>query len=260
VKPIVLDVRDLTVHYMSSPVLWDIHCSIPAGHLVSIMGPNGAGKTTFIKAVLGLLIGTTGVVKLLNHSIDKVRKRIAYVPQRGDVDWDFPITVRELVEMGCYPKRGLFRSLRQEDRKSVDDALDRLGLQDLAKKQIGRLSGGQQQRAFLARAIAQDADLYFLDEPFSGVDHISEQIIIDLLKSMRHTGKTIFIVHHDLVSAAKYFDYLILLNTRLIASGPFKKVFTTENLRMAYGQGITLIEEVLKMSQDVLQGFSNGSV
>jgi manganese/zinc/iron transport system ATP- binding protein len=252
--PAALEVRDLTVHYGPTPVLWDIDVAVPQGHLVGIMGPNGAGKTTFIRAILGLISGSTGVVRLLNHTLKAARRRTAYMPQRGEVDWDFPLTVRELVEMGCYPRRGLFRPLRREDRHHVDKSLEVLDLTSLASSQIASLSGGQQQRAFLARALAQDAELYFLDEPFAGIDQVSEQILVDVLRSMRREGKTIFVVHHDLVTAGKYFDWAILLNTRLVAAGPMRRTFTFENLRLTYGPNLTLVEEVVK----VLQTFAEG--
>lgn len=254
--PLALDVRGLTVHYGVSPILWDVHLEVPSGHLVGIMGPNGAGKTTFIKAILGLIDGTTGVVRMMNHKLSAVRRKIAYVPQRELVDWDFPMTVRELVEMGCYPKRGLFRSLTKEDSLNVEKSLELLGLTSMARAQIGQLSGGQQQRAFLARAIVQDAEVYFLDEPFEGIDQVSEQILMDVLRSMRREGKTIFVVHHDLVTAGKYFDWAILLNTRLVADGPMRRVFTAENLRLTYGKNLALVEEVVKMLSSFAEGRS----
>jgi manganese/zinc/iron transport system ATP- binding protein len=253
-KPAALDVQGLMVHYGASPILWDVHLSVPSGHLVGIMGPNGAGKTTFIKAVLGLLEGTTGIVRLLGHKLDAIRRKIAYVPQRELVDWDFPMTVRGLVEMGCYPKRGLFRSLTREDHLRVEKALDLLGLAPLAKAQIGQLSGGQQQRAFLSRAIAQDAELYFLDEPFEGIDQVSEHILVEVLRTLRNQGKTIFVVHHDLVTAGKYFDWAIFLNTRLIANGSMRRIFTSENLHLTYGKNLAVVEEVVK----ILSAFAEG--
>ncbi len=253
-KPAALDVQGLMVHYGVSPIVWDVHLSVPTGHLVGIMGPNGAGKTTLIKAILGLLEGTTGAVRLLGHKVDAIRRKIAYVPQREIVDWDFPMTVRDLVEMGCYPRRGLFRPLRREDHHSVDKALKLLGLSSLSHAQIGELSGGQQQRAFLSRAIAQNADLYFLDEPFQGIDQVSEQILIDVLCSLKREGKTIFIVHHDLVTAGKYFDWAILLNTRLVACGPMHKVFTAENLYLTYGRNLAIVEEVVKILSTFAEG------
>jgi manganese/zinc/iron transport system ATP- binding protein len=253
-EPLALDVRGLTAHFGSSPVLWDINLEVPRGHLVGIMGPNGAGKTTFIKAILGLHEGTTGVIRLLHHHLNAVRKKIAYVPQKEVVDWDFPMTVYDLVEMGCYPKRGLFRSIRQEDKENVEKAIDQVGLLPYSSRQIGQLSGGQRQRAFLARAIVQEADLYFLDEPFSGIDQTSEQIIVLLLQKMRLEQKTIFVVHHDFISAGKYFDWVVLLNTRLVASGPFEAVFTPQNLRHTYGKDLALVEEVLKISSELATG------
>ena len=253
-KPPALSVQGLTVHYGSSPVLWDIDLDVPSGHLVGIMGPNGAGKTTLVKAILGLLEGTTGAVRVMDHKLDIVRRKIAYIPQRERFDWDFPMTVRDLVEMGCYPKLGLFRPLSREDRMHVDQALDLLGLSSLAHVQIGQLSGGQRQRSFLARALAQRAEMYFLDEPFEGIDQVSEQILVDILRSMKREGKTIFVVHHDLVTAGKYFDWAVLLNLRLVAHGPMRKVFTFDNLRLTYGNNLTLVEEVVAM----LTAFAEG--
>lgn len=253
-KPLALDVRGLMVHYRSSPILWDLHVAVPSGHLVGIMGPNGAGKTTFIKAILELIEGATGAVRLLGHRLEAIRRKIAYVPQRELVDWDFPMTVRDLVQMGCYPKRGLFRRLHREDHLRVERALELLGLSQLAKTQIGQLSGGQQQRAFLARAIAQDAELYFLDEPFVGIDLVSEQIVMDVLRSLQKEEKTVFIVHHDLVTAGKYFDWAILLNTRLVANGPMRQVFTSENLYLTYGKNLALVEEVVKILSTFAEG------
>ena len=252
--PLALEARGFTVHYGATPVLWDIDVAVPQGHLVGIMGPNGAGKTTFIKAVLGLIGGSTGFVRLLNHKLGAVRRRIAYMPQRGQVDWNFPMTVRELVEMGCYPRRGLFRPLQREDTHHVDRALEILDLTSLASSQIACLSGGQQQRAFLARSLAQDAELYFLDEPFTGIDQLSEQILVDVMRTMRREGKTLFVVHHDLVTAGKYFDWALLLNTHLVAAGPMHRAFTLENVRRTYGQNLTLVEEVTK----VLEAFAEG--
>lgn len=253
-KPAALDVRGLMVHYGASPIVWDLHLAVPSGHLVGIMGPNGAGKTTFIKAVLELLEGTTGVVRLLGHKLKTIRRKIAYVPQRELVDWDFPMTVRDLVEMGCYPKRGLFRPLQREDHQRVEKALDKLGLTSMTGVQIGELSGGQRQRAFVSRAIAQDADVYFLDEPFGGIDQVSEHILMEVLRDLRDEGKTIFVVHHDLVTAGKYFDWAILMNTRLIANGPMQKVFTSENLYMTYGKNLALVEDVVKILSTFAEG------
>lgn len=249
-----LEMTDVSVHYGTSPVLWDISLQVPKGTLVGILGPNGAGKSTLVKAVMGSLPISSGSIRLEGQSIDKMRRHIAHIPQRESVDWEFPITVRQLVEMGCYPKRGLFGRLQPEDIASVEWALELLGLASIADRYIRHLSGGQQQRAFLARALVQKADLYFLDEPFTGVDHVSEQIIVDTLKAMRLDGKTLFVVHHDLVTVEQYFDWLILLNTRLVASGPVKKVFTMDTIRATYGKTLALVEEVLKLSSEVIEG------
>lgn len=249
-----LDICDLNVHYGSTPILWDITLQVPAGSLVGIMGPNGAGKSTLVKTILGMVPSSSGTIQLLGKPLENMRKHIAHIPQRECVDWEFPITLRKLVEMGAYPKRGLFGKLLPEDIAAVETAIEMLGLISVADRQISALSGGQQQRAFLARALVQDADLYFLDEPFSGVDHTSERIIVDTLKAMRLEQKTIFVVHHDLVTAEKYFDWLILLNTRLVASGRIKEVFTLDNLRLAYGQNVSLIEEVVKLAFQMQRG------
>jgi len=249
-----LDVQGLTVHYGSSPVLWDLNVSVPEGHLVGLIGPNGAGKTTFFKAILGLIKRVSGTVRLLGNSLESMRRRIAYVPQKETVDWTFPMRVRDLVEMGCYPGLGLFCPIGKKEKIAVDRALELLDLSFIENEQIGHLSGGQQQRSFLARAIVQDAALYFLDEPFAGIDQVSEQILVDVLREMRKQKKSIFIVHHDLLSAREYFDWAVLLNTRLIASGEINQVFTPEILRQTYGQKLSLIEDLLKISSDYSKG------
>ena len=249
-----LDVQGLSVHYGASPVLWDLTLSVPKGHLVGIMVPNGAGKTTFIRAVLELVRKSTGSVHLLGHRLNAVRKKIAYVPQRTQVDWNFPMTVYDLVLMGCYPLRGFFRRFLKEDYDAVDGALKLLGLTKLKTSQIGQLSGGQQQRVFLARSIVQKAEVYFLDEPFSGIDIVSEQILMEVLREIQNDGKTVFIVHHDLVTAEKYFDWVVLLNTALIANGLMAEVFTADNLTLAYGSNITLIEDLLRASSHLSRG------
>lgn len=247
-KDLALEVKGLSVHYGTIPVLWDIDLAIPPAQIVAIFGANGAGKTTLIRAILGFIDDVQGQVKILNHYLDAVRKRIAYLPQKETVDWSFPITVLELVTMGRFPKNGLFKKMHAEDRRLVEKALEITQLTPYADRHILQLSGGQQQRAFLARAIAQDADIYFLDEPFRAVDLVSEQIIIDVLRKMRDQKKTIFIVHHDLATAGKYFDWAILLNTRLVASGPFNQVFTEELLRLTYGKNFSFIENLMRNS------------
>lgn len=243
-------VRSLSAHYGVVPVLWDLSFSIPKGSLVGIMGPNGAGKSTLMKAILGLIPSIGSVSLLGERSLKSVHKKIAYVPQKEQVDWDFPITVRDLVEMGLYPKKGLFSRIREEDLRKVDEAIQIMGLKNLEKRQISQLSGGQQQRAFLARAWVQDAELYFLDEPFAGVDVTSEKIIIDVLKKLQNQGKTILVVHHDISVCREYFSWVLLLNTRLVAIGKTSDVMTDQNLRLTYGRHWQLAEDVM---QEALQ-------
>lgn len=239
-----LEVHDLTVAFDRKPVLWNIDLMLPQGKLVGIIGPNGAGKSTLIKAVMGLLPLSSGYVKLFDKPIDDVRKRISYVPQRESVDWDFPASVLDIVMMGRYGKLGLFRRPRKADRDVAMDCLRKVGMESFMNRQISQLSGGQQQRTFLARALAQQADIYFMDEPFAGVDAATEKAIINLLRTMTDEKKTVIVVHHDLQSVPKYFDYVIMLNTRLVAYGPTSSVFTQENLTSTYGGKLTLLADV----------------
>lgn len=240
----VLEVHDLTVSYDRKPVLWDIDLSLPKGQLIGIIGPNGAGKSTLIKAVMGLIPNSSGYIKIFDDELDNVRNRISYVPQRESVDWDFPASVLDVVLMGRYGKLGLFRRPRKADKEVAMDSLRKVGMDAYAKRQISQLSGGQQQRVFLARALAQQADLYFMDEPFAGVDAATETAIITLLREMTQKGKTVVVVHHDLQSAPQYFDWVILLNMRLVANGPTEDTFTTELLRETYGGKLTLLSDV----------------
>ena len=240
----VLEIHDLTVAYDKKPVLWDIDLSIPKGKLVGIIGPNGAGKSTLIKSIMGLVPNSSGYVKLFDKEIDKVRNDISYVPQRESVDWDFPASVMDVVLMGRYGKLGLFKRPRKADREVAMDALRKVGMEAYTQRQISQLSGGQQQRVFLARSLAQQAELYFMDEPFAGVDAATETAIINILKEMSAQQKTVIVVHHDLQSVAQYFDWVILINTRLIASGPTEDVFTKELLQETYGGKLTLLTEV----------------
>jgi manganese/zinc/iron transport system ATP- binding protein len=248
--PYALEISDLNVHYGLQPVLWDVCLSVPKGSMVGIIGPNGAGKSTLIRSVLGLVKQSTGIVRFLGKPLEAMRHSIAYIPQKECVDWTFPITVRELVTMGTYPKRGFLGRLSPKDIAAVEEAMELLGMASMADRHINQLSGGQQQRAFLARALVQNADLYFLDEPFRGVDHTSEQLLIDTLKAMKLEGKTIFVVHHDLLSAKRYFDWLILLNMRLVQSGPTRNVFTLEYLQQTYGEKLSLVEEALRLTEE----------
>jgi manganese/zinc/iron transport system ATP- binding protein len=239
-----LEVHDLTVAFDRKPVLWDIDLTLPQGKLVGIIGPNGAGKSTLVKAAMGLLPLSSGYVKLFDQPIDEVRKRISYVPQRESVDWDFPASVLDIVLMGRYGKLGLFKRPRKADRDVALDCLKKVGMESFANRQISQLSGGQQQRTFIARALAQQADIYFMDEPFAGVDAATEKAIINLLRSMTEAKKTVIVVHHDLQSVTQYFDWVILLNTRLVAFGPTATTFNQHNLQETYGGKLTLLADV----------------
>ncbi|NQZ77740.1 MAG: metal ABC transporter ATP-binding protein, partial [Ekhidna sp.] len=239
-----LEIHDLTVSYDKKPVLWGIDLSIPVGSLCGIIGPNGAGKSTLIKAIMGLAEMNSGYVKLFDQSLNTVRKRVSYVPQRESVDWDFPASVLDVVLMGRYSKLGLFKKPRKADREAALNALELVGMEPYAKRQISQLSGGQQQRVFLARALTQNADIYFMDEPFAGVDAATEKAIFQILQNLSKEGKTIIVVHHDLQSVETYFQWIILLNLRLVASGPTKEVFTPALLEETYGGKLTLLTEV----------------
>jgi manganese/zinc/iron transport system ATP- binding protein len=229
-------VHDLTVAYQDKPVLWDVDLTVPAGVLMAVVGPNGAGKTTLIKAVLGLLRPVSGEV-LVNGTPYSPRSRtIAYVPQRGTVDWDFPTTVADVVTMGTYGRLGWFRRPGKAERADAGAALGRVGMGGFSGRQISQLSGGQQQRVFLARALVQDAPVYLMDEPFQGVDAVTERAIVEILRELRSRGRTVLVVHHDLQTVPEYFDWVTLLNVRMIASGPVAEVFTPDNLRAAYGE------------------------
>ncbi|MCT4598167.1 MAG: metal ABC transporter ATP-binding protein [Vallitalea sp.] len=230
----VIEVEDMTVAYQVKPVLWDIDLRIPKGVLMAIVGPNGAGKSTLIKAMLDLVKPISGNTLFNGHSYKKQRKNIGYVPQRGSVDWDFPTTVLDVVLMGRYGHIGWIKRPRTLDKELATKALKQVGMEDFANRQISQLSGGQQQRVFLARAIVQDADIYFMDEPFQGVDAKTEKAIITILKEMRKQGKTVIVVHHDLQTVKEYFDWVTLLNVQLIACGPIEETFTDENLIKTY--------------------------
>lgn len=240
----VVEVHDLTVSYNNKPVLWGIDFTLPAGKLIGVMGPNGAGKSTLVKSIMNLTELSSGFVKIFDQKLDEVRNKISYVPQRESVDWDFPASVYDIVLMGRYGKLGLFKRPKKADKEAALEALRDVGMIEYKDRQISQLSGGQQQRVFLARALAQNADIYFMDEPFVGVDASTEAAIVTLLNRMKEQGKTVIIVHHDLQSATEYFDWVVLLNTRLIASGPTEKVFTNEILQTTYGGKLTLLTQV----------------
>jgi len=240
---IAFEIHDMTVAYYRRPVLWDIDLTVPEGKLVGIVGPNGAGKTTLIKAALGLVSLASGKVEIYGKSYAEQRRLVGYVPQRESVDWDFPVTVRDVVLMGTYGRLGWFRRPGRAERQIAERCLEQVDIHSLANRQIRQLSGGQQQRVFLARALAQQAQLYFLDEPFAGVDAATEGAIIELLHTLRSGGKTVLVVHHDLQTVREYFDYVILLNMRLIACGDIESTFTNENLHKTYGGRLTLLDE-----------------
>jgi len=240
----VLDVNSLTVGYTRKPVLWGIDFEIPKGKIVGVLGPNGAGKSTLLKSIMGVIPVTSGSVNIFNKPLDQVRNRVSYVPQRESVDWDFPASVFDVIMMGRYGKLGLLKRPGTQDKKVVMDCLEKVGMTDFSKRQISQLSGGQQQRVFIARALAQEADFYLLDEPFAGVDAATEETIIQLLRSMSQENKTLMVVHHDLQTVKKYFDWTILLNVNLIACGPTEEVFTDENIQKAYGGKLTLLSDV----------------
>ena len=246
-EPPPLEVHDLTVSYDRRPVLWDIDFEVPAGTLMAIVGPNGAGKSTLIKGVMGLVPLASGYVRIFGKELSENRLRVGYVPQRNSVDWDFPTSVRDVVLMGRYGRLGLFRRPRASDRDRAEEAMRQVGIADLAGRQISQLSGGQQQRVFLARALAQDADLYLMDEPFAGVDAKTEAAIVELLRDMRRRGKTVIVVHHDLGTVRQYFDSALLLNLRMIASGPMDEVLTDQLLQQTYGGRLNVLTEVAEL-------------
>ena len=230
-----LSITGMTVSYGQKPAVFSVDLTAPAGAMMAIIGPNGAGKSTLLKAALGIIKPLAGQAQVFGTSVPASRDRIAYVPQRASVDWDFPTRVVDVVLMGLYPKLGLLGRVRPKHREQAQECLRRVGMEDFADRQIGQLSGGQLQRVFLARALAQDADLYLLDEPFAGVDAATEKAIISVLKSLRDAGKTVVAVHHDLSTVRDYFDHVFLINTNKVAAGPVEDAFTTENLQAAYG-------------------------
>ena len=229
-----IEINDLTVAYRDRPVLWDLDLTVPSGILMAVVGPNGAGKTTLIKAILGLIEPAAGQVLVQGKPYSRQRHLLAYVPQRGSVDWDFPTSVLDVVMMGRYGALGWIKRPGARERTLAMQALDKVGMSDLADRQISQLSGGQQQRVFLARALVQDASIYLMDEPFQGVDAKTERAIVDVLQELRDTGNTVIAVHHALQTVPEYFDWVTLLNVRLIATGPVKEAFTEANIRLAY--------------------------
>ena len=229
-----IQIKNLSVTYRTEPALWNVDLTFPQGKMIAIVGPNGAGKSTLIKAIMGLVPITAGNVRIFGKSYSKQRSKVAYVPQRGSVDWDFPTNALDVVEMGLYGKLGWLRRPNSHTKEKARGCLEKVGLEDYADRQIGQLSGGQQQRVFVARALAQDPQIYLMDEPLNGVDAITEKTILTVLENLRTEGKTIVMVHHDLQTVDKYFDWVVMLNRNLISTGPIKEVFTKENLDKAY--------------------------
>ncbi len=249
----ILDIHDMTVAYDRRPVLWNVDLTICQPGLVAIVGPNGAGKSTLIRAVMGLIPVAGGRVTAWGKTVNEQRRRISYVPQRETVDWDFPINVLETVLMGTYGELGWFRRPKATHRQRAMECLNRVGMQEYAKRQIGQLSGGQQQRVFLARALVQDADLYFMDEPMAGVDAATERIVFELLKKLRDSGRTILVVHHDLRTVVEHFDEVVFLNVRVVASGPVATTFVPENLQATYGGRLSILDtmaEAVRLQQE----------
>jgi manganese/zinc/iron transport system ATP- binding protein len=244
-----LSVQHLSVAYQDTPVLWDLSWASPPSGLIAIVGPNGAGKSTMLKAVLGLVPKLSGEVRVFGLPLAGARRRVGYLPQRASVDWDFPATALQIAAMGRYPHAGWFRPLPRAEREHARAALAEVGMADLAGRQIGQLSGGQQQRVFLARALALEADLYLMDEPFAGVDAATERAIVEVLQRLAREGRTVIAVHHDLATAPQYFAHVLLLNVRAIAHGPMATVFTPDNLARTYGGRLSLLEQAVAAAQ-----------
>ncbi|WP_314293388.1 metal ABC transporter ATP-binding protein [Fusobacterium periodonticum] len=223
----VIEIKNLTVAYGENIALEDFNLNIEVGSLMALVGPNGAGKSTLIKTILKFLKQITGTIKIN-------AKTLAYVPQRNSVDWDFPTTLFDVVEMGCYGRVGFFKRVSKEEKQKVLKAIEQVGMLDFKDRQISELSGGQQQRAFIARALVQEADIYLMDEPFQGVDSTTEKSIVEILKKLKSEGKTIIVVHHDLQTVPTYFESVTLINKTVIASGKVSEVFTQDNINIAY--------------------------
>jgi iron/zinc/copper transport system ATP-binding protein len=242
IEPII--VKNISVSYHGTRVVEDVSFTFPPASLIGVLGPNGAGKSTLMKAMLGLIRKDSGTVNVGKRDISEVRKEIAYVPQRSNIDWNFPIIVKDTVLLGTYPKVGLFHRPKREDKEWAMECLKTVGMESFANRQIGELSGGQQQRVFLARALAQKADYFFLDEPFVGIDVSSEEVIIDILKGLKEAGKIVFVVHHDLSKVKSYFDELVLMNKHLIDAGPVDQVFQPGKMTEAYQRNFAMLNDL----------------
>ncbi len=236
-KEVIVQVEDLTMAYHDKPVLWDNDVDIIKNSRTAIIGPNGAGKSTLLKGILGLNKKLSGEVLVMGQEVKKVQDKIAYIPQASSVNWDFPTTVLDVVIMGRYVHLGWIKRPKKSDIEKAEEALKKIGMYEFKDRQIAQLSGGQRQRVFIARAIAQDAEIYFMDEPLAGVDKKTEKIIMDFLKESQRNGKTSVVVHHDLTTLPEYFDHVVILNKRIVAQGPVETTFTEENLEKAFGGG-----------------------
>lgn len=246
---IAIEAHNLTVRYDKKPALWNIDFKMPDNKLIGIMGPNGSGKSTLLKAIMGLLKPEGGEVTIFGKTIDEVRHLLAYVPQRQEIDWHFPATVYDVVEMGCIAKKSIYKRLNSNDRKVIDSALEKTGLENLKQRQIAQLSGGQQQRTFLARALAQQPELFLFDEPFAGVDMTTEKELMSLMKQLCLEGKSIIVVHHDLQSARAFFDEVLLLNTHMVSYGSTSETLNAQNLKAAFGGGLDEIHQLAHKAQ-----------
>jgi ABC-type Mn2+/Zn2+ transport system ATPase subunit len=230
-----IEIEGLSVSYDKKRVLTHVYLRLDEGKLIGVLGPNGAGKSTLFKAILGLLDPDSGRIRIYGKEVNEGKKRIAYVPQRDEVDWTFPATVRDIVMMGRFASKSFLTPMHHDDHQRAKAAMEELSIQDLAHRQIGMLSGGQQQRVFLARALCQEADILMLDEPFVGVDITTEEHIVRVLRKLSQQGKTLLVVHHDLATVKSYFDQVILINQRVIAYGDTETTFTSENIAKTYG-------------------------
>ena len=252
------EIHDLTVAYREKPVLWDIDAVIPEGSLSAIVGPNGAGKSTLLSAILGTIEPASGWLKIFDKPIEESDEILGFVPQRESVDWDFPVEVLDVVMMGTYRRLGWLRRPGKAQHDWAMECLEAVGMADLQRRQIGELSGGQQQRVFIARALTQDAQIFLMDEPFAGVDAATEDAIRKVLEDLKKRGRTVIIVHHDLQTIEHFFDHVLLLNLRLVASGPTEEIFTQKNLLRTYGGRLTLLDEAAEAVRRIRTGAGGG--
>lgn len=246
----IIELHNVSVAYQQRPVLWNIDYTLPSGKLTGVIGPNGSGKTTMLKSMMQLVPLTSGYIKIFGKDLQEVREKVSYVPQRGSVDWDFPASVMDVVLMGRARPGNLFQRYSAADKEIAMECIHKVKLENFIKRQISQLSGGQQQRVFLARALAQQAEIYLMDEPFVGVDTSTEQAILDILNEMKKQGKSILVVHHDLQTVRQYFDWVILLNTRLVASGPTEEVFQSQLINETYGGKLNILADVAEIIKE----------